>query len=75
MKSSFLHFVTNQMTGPSEAIDRSVTTLCNNYHDISLEEVDREINIIKTQSDTIIDLLNHMLQTAESETGKEDAHE
>lgn len=75
MKTSFLHFMTNQMTEPSEIIDRSVTNLCNNYSNISLEEVDHEISTIKTQSETIIDLLNHMLQAAESETGKEEAHE
>ena len=75
MKSSFLHFMTNQMTEPSEAIERSVVNLCNNYHDISLEEADREIKNIKTQSEAIINLLNHLLQTAESDTGKEGAHE
>lgn len=75
MKSSFLHFMTNQMTEPSEAIERSVVNLCNNYHDISLEEADNEIKNIKTQSEAIINLLNHLLQTAESDTGKEGAHE
>ena len=35
MRTSFLHYMTNQMALPSESIDRSVTTLCNNYHDIA----------------------------------------
>ena len=62
--------MTNQMTGPSDAIDKSVTTLCNNYHDISQEEIDHEVSNIQKQTDVIIDQLNHLLHVAGNDTEK-----
>jgi len=69
-KTTFLHYMTNQMTGPSDAIDKSVTTLCNNYHDISQEEIDHEVSNIQKQTDVIIDQLNHLLHVAGNDTEK-----
>ena len=73
MKTSFLHYMTNQMLSPSDAIDKSVTTLCNYHEDINANEIDRQVNIIRTHSEEILHVLDHMLQTAESESGKENA--
>ena len=75
MKTSFLHYMTNQMTEPSDAIDKSVSAICDNYSNLSLKEVSKEVNDIQKQSHVIIDLLNHMLHAADSETGKEADHE
>ena len=75
MKTSFLHYMTNQMTEPSDAIDKSVSELCNNYNSITLKEANREVDMIQKQSHTIIDVLNHMLYAADNDTGKEVAHE
>ena len=70
MKTSFLHYMTNQMLAPSDAINKSVTTLCNYYDDINAHETDRQADIIRSNSEDILKVLDHMLQTAESHTGK-----
>jgi len=75
MKTAFLHYMTNQMIEPSNAIDRSVTTFCNNYYGISLEEADKKVNDIRQQTQIIISLLDYMLHTADNETRKEETHE
>ena len=53
MKTSFLHYMTNQMTEPSDAIDKSVSELCNNYNSITLKEANREVDMIQKQSHTL----------------------
>ena len=73
MKTSFLHYMTNQMLAPSDAIDKSVTTLCNYHEDINANETNRQVDIIRTQSEEILHVLDNMLLTAESKSGKEDA--
>jgi methyl-accepting chemotaxis protein/sigma-B regulation protein RsbU (phosphoserine phosphatase) len=75
MKTHFLHDMTNQMTIPSGIIEKSVTTLCNDYQHISMEEMNREVSTIKQQSDKIIELLDQMLDAAEDKAGKEATHE
>ena len=75
MKTSFLHHMTNQMIAPADAINKSVTVLCNQYDDISLKEADYEVKVIQEQSKAIIDLVNSLIHTAENETGKEVTHE
>jgi methyl-accepting chemotaxis protein/sigma-B regulation protein RsbU (phosphoserine phosphatase) len=75
MKTKFLHYMTNQMTLPTDIIDKSVTTLCNNYQGASVKEVAREVDTINQQSEVILDLLDHMLNAADSESGKEEAYE
>ena len=61
VKINFLHNITDQMAAPSEAIDRSVNNICNNYKSISVEDARREADNIKHQSEAIIEQLNQML--------------
>ena len=75
MKTSFLHYITNQMALPSETIDRSVTTLCNNYQDLSKDEIDNQVDSIERKSEALVELLNHMAHFTDNETGKEDSHD
>ena len=65
MKTTFLHYMTTQMTAPSDLIEKSVTKLSNNYHDIPVQEADYEVGVIKTQSETVLDLLDHMVEALE----------
>lgn len=73
MKTSFLHYMTNQMVAPSDAIDKSVTTICNHFEDINANEFARQADIISSSSEEIVRVLEHMLKTAESKQGKEGA--
>ena len=75
VKTAFLHYISNQMIVPGDLIDKSVTKICNNYQDISVEEMEQEMSTIKKQSSTILNLLGHILETIQIETGKEDSHE
>jgi hypothetical protein len=63
------------MTAPATAIDQAV----DQFHDITVEtpqaETERLTNDIQRQSDVITDLLNHLLEASDTETGKEGAHE
>ena len=63
------------MAVPSESIERSVTTLCNNYHDMSKEEIDQQVDNIQRKSDALVELLNHMTHFTETEAGKEGHYE
>ena len=73
MKTAFLHYMTNQLIAPSDAIDKSVTTLCNHFDDINSAEAGRQVDIISHSSEEILRVLDHMLQTAVSDKGKEGA--
>ena len=42
------------MIVPGDLIDKSVTKICNNYQDISVEEMEQEMSTIKKQSSTIL---------------------
>lgn len=87
VKDIFLHNVTNRMIAPSEAIRDSVESLCDNFERITLPEADKEINNIKHQSETILELLSHKFDVAtpysvpvrptapSGESGKENSHE
>ena len=78
MKTAFLHNMTNQMLIPSETIRQSVQNLCQDFHNISAEEALHEEETIQEQGTTIIQLINHMIKSAENETidtGKEESHE
>jgi methyl-accepting chemotaxis protein/sigma-B regulation protein RsbU (phosphoserine phosphatase) len=75
MKTNFLHLVTNKLMDPAEALTTHVATLCDNYHTISPEDAAQEITNIRQQGNTIVDLLDDMIHSADNETGKEDAHE
>ena len=67
MKTSFLHYMTTQMTLPSDLIERSVMKLSNNYQSITPQEADYELGVIKEQSAKVLDLLDHMVEALEIE--------
>ena len=67
VKTTFLHNVTNRMIPHSEAIVRSVTKLSDHYQDISLADADKEIDHIKQQSETILELLSHKFKPVSHE--------
>ena len=71
MKTTFLHYMTNQMTVPSDLIERSVTKLSNNYDTITPAEAEYEVGVIKKQSEIILDLLDHMVEALEIEKEEE----
>ena len=78
MKTTFLHYMTTQMTVPSSLIEHSVTKLSNNYDYITAAEAEYEVDVIKKQSEIILDLLDHMVEALEiekEEERKEVAHE
>lgn len=75
MKTAFLYQMTNQMLEPANALNNHVATLCNNYHTISPEDASHEIEAIRQQGNTIIDLLSNMIHSADNETGKEVTNE
>ncbi len=71
MKTSFLNYMTNQISVPVEGIDKAVTALCNNYQELSKEEKDRLVDNIQLQTQKTVELLDHVAHFAETETGKE----
>ena len=84
MKTTFLHYMTTQMTVPADRIERSVMKLVNHYQDITPQEADAEVSVIKKQSDIVLDVLEHMIEALQIEAeesekeikaGKEVAHE
>lgn len=82
VKAIFLHNVTNRMIAPSESILNSVTRLCENYQDITPQEVQQETDNIKQQSVNIRELLSHKFNVTapgtspvRTQEGKEVNHE
>ena len=75
MKTSFLHYMTKQMTVPVQSIDNNVTNLCNNYYYLSNEELNGRADIIQQKSQAVLDLTNHLAHFTEDYTGKEAAHD
>ena len=73
MKTSFLNNMSNQMIAPSEAIATSVDSICSLGRDLSHEEAERLTDDIRSNSQTIVDLLSNLLTTSNETTGKEDA--
>ena len=79
--SSFLHFVTNQMIAPAQDVKRYVEKLCTSYRSFAPEEVGHIVSTINRKSDSIIELINNTLDTADShhlgdsEAGKEADHD
>jgi methyl-accepting chemotaxis protein/sigma-B regulation protein RsbU (phosphoserine phosphatase) len=74
MKTAFLHNMSNQMIKPAETIGQSVMAVCDHYHDITLEQADHEMEVIEQQSQAIIDLITHLVHTAENTSNeKEDS--
>lgn len=75
MMSAFLHYISNQMIVPGDQIDQSITKLCNNYSTMSEKEIEKEMEIVKKQSNTILQLLGQIIQTIQIESGKEGSDE
>jgi nitrate/nitrite-specific signal transduction histidine kinase len=75
MKTTFLHYMTNQMTVPSDLIERSVTKLSNNYATMTAAEAEYEVGVIKKQGEIILDLLDHMVEALEIEKEEEERKE
>ena len=71
-KTAFLHNMTNQMIAPSEAIIKHVNLLTDNYSTISQQDAEREESFINEESQTIIELLNKMIISAEDNTNQSD---
>ena len=72
VKTAFLHNMTNQMTSPADTIVKSVTELCNHYHDYTSQEATGEVNIIQAESQVITNLLDNLIEAAEGSTRKEE---
>ena len=70
MKATFLHYMTTQMTNPADQIERSVMKLVNNYETMKEQEADHEVNVIKQQSDIMIDLLNNIIKALNVEAAE-----
>ena len=75
MKSSFLLYMTNQMSESAESIDNSVTMLCNYCHYLGEKDRNRQVDNIQRKSQTVVELLKHMAHFTETDTGKEVVHE
>jgi len=71
VKTSFLHSMTNQMIAPAQDISRYAQTLCKNYHELSPMEINQVVDSINKKSDTIIEMVNNMLNTADNEAGRQ----
>jgi methyl-accepting chemotaxis protein len=71
METSFIHYMTNQMTVPSETLERTVTNLCNNYRDLDETKFTKQVEAIKSKSEAIINLLDETLKVVENIKGKE----
>ena len=74
LKSSFLLYMTNQMSAPAESIDNSVTTLCNHHRDLDQQQTDSEVDNIQKQTRTMVGFLNHIAHFTKTDTGKEAAY-
>ena len=72
MKVAFLHHMTNQMMDPARQIAKSVNTICDGQADSRV--VEHETDNIQNQSKAITDVLNHLLDAADKDTGKEVGH-
>ena len=74
LKSSFLLYMTNQMSAPAESIDNSVTTLCNHHRDLGQQETDCQVDNIQQQTRRMVEFLNHIAHFTKPDTGKEAAY-
>lgn len=65
--TSLLHYGTNQMIAPADDIERYSKTLCSNYYELSPEEINQVVGAINKKSDTIIEQVNQLLNTADND--------
>ena len=74
LKTSFLLYMTKQMSESAESIDKSVTMLSYDHQDASQRDIDRQVDNIQRRTQSMVELLNHMAHFTETNTGKEAAH-
>jgi hypothetical protein len=55
------------MAEPANRIEKSVIKLVNNFSDITPQEAGYERDVIKEQSDAMLDLLEHMIEALQIE--------
>lgn len=67
VKSSFLHYVTNQMIAPAKDIEHYAATLSRSYRTLSPQEIDLVVSSLDKKSDSVLELINQMLSTADAE--------
>lgn len=67
MKTAFLHNMTNQMMPPVSVIYEDVNTLCHRGADLEQQEIDRMVDEIQKQSETVTKLLDELLSMSQEE--------
>lgn len=72
IKTSVLHYMTTQIVTPTEDIDSNVTSLCNNYQDLSKQDIDHHVDAIRHKSQTLVELLDLLTHFTENNARKED---
>lgn len=75
LKTSFQHYMTSQMAKPVQSIDSSVTTLCNNLHELGKEELEKQVDNIEQKGLAVLDQTNHLAHFTEVDTRKEAAND
>ena len=79
VKTTFLYNMTNQMMEPAKEIATSVAVLCSSVSEDSPESngevYAQEVETIKQQSKAITDALSQLLESSDSENGKEGGYE
>lgn len=74
LRMMFLHYMTSEMSGADESIDKSVTALCNTIHELSEKDVALQVDNIQRKTQSIVELLNHIAHFSDTNKGKEAAH-
>lgn len=64
VKTAFLHNVTDQIVPPIERITTNADTLRIHYCDLSQEEIEKNVDSIKQDTDFVTNLLNQLLDVA-----------
>lgn len=67
VKTAVLHNMTNKMMVPVDAINTSVTQLCENYSNLEKDEANLLVNDIQHQGITITELLNELLEESQKD--------
>ena len=73
MKTAFLHYMTNQMIGPAQSIEKDVDTLLNNLsaHEHQ-QDTGKLADDIQQSGNTIAELLKNLINMSDEENGKEE---
>ena len=65
MKTNFLYNMSEQMTSPVSNIKKSVDTICNQYHGLTEEDVNRLVDNIHSSGEKVTELLNQLIKDSE----------